>query len=39
MSAEENKAIVRREAEEIFSQGNLDAADEIYAPDYVQRCS
>ena len=35
MSAEENKAIVRREAEEIFSQGNLDAADEIYAPDFV----
>jgi steroid delta-isomerase-like uncharacterized protein len=35
MSAEVNKAIVRREVEEIFSRGNLDAADEIYAPDYV----
>jgi steroid delta-isomerase-like uncharacterized protein len=36
MSAEENKAIVRREHEEIWnSQGNLDAADEIYAPDYI----
>lgn len=35
MSAEENKAIVRREVEEIFVQGNLDAADEIYAPNYV----
>ena len=36
MSAEENKAVVRREMEELFNQGgNLDAADEIYAPDYV----
>ena len=35
MSVEENKDIVRREAEEIFSQGNLDAVDKIYAPDYV----
>lgn len=33
--AEENKAIVRREAEEMFNRGNLDAADEIYAVDYV----
>jgi steroid delta-isomerase-like uncharacterized protein len=34
--SEENKAIVRREHEEIWnSQGNLDAADEIYAPDYI----
>jgi steroid delta-isomerase-like uncharacterized protein len=36
MSTEENKAVVRREFEEIFNQGgNLDAAEEIYAPDYV----
>ncbi len=36
MSAEENKAVVRREIEEIFDhRGNLDAAEEIYAPDYV----
>ena len=36
MSAEENKAVVRREIEEVFNHtGNLDAADEIYAPDYV----
>lgn len=35
MSAEENKAIVRREIEEIFNRGNLDEANEIYAPDYV----
>jgi predicted ester cyclase len=33
--AEENKAIVRRQEEEFFTQGNLDAADEIYAPNYV----
>jgi steroid delta-isomerase-like uncharacterized protein len=34
--SEENKAIVRREHEEIWnSQGNLDAADEIYAPNYI----
>jgi predicted ester cyclase len=36
MSTEENKAVVRREIEEIFNHtGNLDAADEIYAPNYV----
>ena len=33
--SEENKAVVRRQEEEIFTQGNLDAADEIYAPNYV----
>lgn len=33
--SEENKALVRRELEEIFSKGNLDAADEVYAPAYV----
>jgi len=37
MSTEENKALARREIEEIFSaNGNLDAADEIYAPDYIK---
>src|SRR5918997_3931290 len=33
--SEENKAIVRRQEEELFTQGNLDAADEIYTPNYV----
>jgi steroid delta-isomerase-like uncharacterized protein len=33
--SEENKAIVRRQEEELFRQGNLAAADDIYAPDYV----
>ena len=36
MSAETNKALVRREFEEMFSQGgNLDTAGEFYAPNYV----
>src|SRR5215207_9660574 len=34
--AEENKAIARRVCEEVFSaQGDLDAADEIFAPNFV----
>jgi predicted ester cyclase len=37
MSTEENKALARREIEEIFNaKGNLDAAaEEIYAPNYM----
>ena len=36
MSTEENKALLRRSVEEIFSaQGDLDVAGEIYAPNYV----
>jgi predicted ester cyclase len=36
MPAEENKAIARREIEELFNHtGSLDAAEEIYVPDYV----
>ena len=35
MSAEENKVVSRRVAQEIFNGGNLDLADELYAPDYV----
>jgi predicted ester cyclase len=36
MSAEENKAVVRREQEELWNHtGNLDAVEEIFVPDYV----
>ncbi|CAA9466979.1 MAG: hypothetical protein AVDCRST_MAG58-3602 [uncultured Rubrobacteraceae bacterium] len=34
MTAEENKALARMEIEEIWTKGNLAAADEIYAPNY-----
>jgi steroid delta-isomerase-like uncharacterized protein len=34
--SEENKAIVRREVEELFNHtGTLDAAEEVYGPDFV----
>ena len=34
--SEENKVIARRALEEVFSgQGNLDVADELFAPNYV----
>jgi steroid delta-isomerase-like uncharacterized protein len=35
MSAEENKALVRRFVEEVQSQGNIDALDEICSPEFV----
>ena len=35
MSAEENKAVSRRVVEELFNEGNLDAADELFTSDYV----
>ncbi len=35
MSLEENKALVRRSIEDVLISGNVDACDEIYAPDYV----
>lgn len=33
--SEENKAVVRRFVEEVMNAGNLDAADELVAPDHV----
>ena len=35
MSAEENKALLRRCWEEIFIKGNIDAVDQFYAVDFV----
>ena len=36
MSTEANKALVRRFYEEVWVKGNLDAADDVFAPDYVR---
>jgi predicted ester cyclase len=37
MSTEENKALARREAQELWNHaGNLDAAEELYAPDQAE---
>jgi predicted ester cyclase len=36
MTPEQNKTIVRRIPEEVFNQGNLDVADELFAPDYIE---
>jgi steroid delta-isomerase-like uncharacterized protein len=33
--AEENKAIARRADEELFDRGNLEVADELFAPNFV----
>jgi steroid delta-isomerase-like uncharacterized protein len=35
MSEATNKAISRRADEELFNRGNLDVADELFAPDFV----
>jgi steroid delta-isomerase-like uncharacterized protein len=35
MSAEENKAFVRRQIEEVHNKGNLDFADQGFTPDHV----
>jgi ketosteroid isomerase-like protein len=32
---EKNKALVRRLFEEVYNRGNLNAADELLAPDFV----
>jgi steroid delta-isomerase-like uncharacterized protein len=33
--SEENKVLIQRFVEEAFNEGNLDVADEVYAPDFV----
>lgn len=35
MLAEENKTVVRRWLEECYNKGNVAAADELIAPDYI----
>ncbi len=35
MQPEENKAVIRRFLKDFFEGGNLDLADELFAPDYV----
>ena len=35
MSTEENKALIRKITEEVYSQGNIAAVDRYYAPDWV----
>ena len=37
MSAQENKAIARRWAEEVWSKGNFGLIEELVAPEYVAR--
>lgn len=36
MSAEQNKAVVRRSIEEIINRRNLSAIDEFFSPDFVE---
>ena len=33
VSAEDNKAVIRRLIEEVYNEGNLDVRDELVAPD------
>lgn len=35
MTLEENKALLRRCFDQVWSEGNLDVVEEIYAPDFI----
>ena len=35
MTTQDNKALVRRIFEEIWNRGNLEALDELFAPEHV----
>ena len=35
MAPEDNKVLVRRMFEEVWTQGNIDAADQFFAPNYI----
>ena len=37
MATEENKALISRFVEELFNQGNISLANELLAPDFVER--
>jgi steroid delta-isomerase-like uncharacterized protein len=39
VSAEENKALFRRAYEELWNRGNLSAADELIAPDFLNHAA
>lgn len=39
MSAEENKAVVRRYIEEAWNRHNIDAADELVSPEYLNHAA
>jgi predicted ester cyclase len=39
VSAEENKAVVRRLIEEVYNRGNLDVVDELVAPDVLDHAA
>jgi predicted ester cyclase len=36
MGTEQSKALVRRAVEQVFNQGNLAVADEVFAPEYAE---
>ena len=39
MSAEDNKAVVRRLIEEVYNQGNMNVVDELVAPDFLDHAA